>query len=668
MTDYILELAVPARMWQRFDYLPPEGAHHPEVWQPGIRIQAPFGRRSLTAVLMNVKANASIARDKLKNATARLDDQPVITPAVLALCEWASDYYHYPLGETIAQAMPKALRQGKECPILAAETWRYTGIPQDAALILNPHQQQAVDSITAARGFQTFLLDGITGSGKTEVYFQSIAALLSMGKQVLVLVPEIGLTPQTVARFAQRFNVPVVLLHSDLSDKKRLTGWLQARQGLAAIVIGTRSAIFIPLLNPGIIILDEEHDLSFKQQSNLRYSARDLAIVRGRLENIPVVLGSATPSMETLYNAKNQKYIHLSLPQRAGEAKPPRVSLVNLRDKRLIGGLSAPLLDKMREHLATGSQVLLFLNRRGFAAVLMCHHCGWMAKCSRCDARLTLHLQPKYLHCHHCGAARRPPEKCEQCRYPELITAGQGTERIEQVIAESFPQYQCVRIDRDSARQRGSIEKLLAKVHEQQAQILIGTQMLAKGHHFPGLTLVAIVDADSGLYSVDFRGLERMAQLLVQVAGRAGRTARTGEVIIQTHHPDHAHLQLLLKSGYTRFAEAVLAERRQTLLPPFAFLALLRAEANQRETTQEFLARAKTNLEVLISGNKIELLGPIPAPMERCAGRFRGQLLLQAANRSELQNALRLWVPGINRVKMANKVRWSLDIDPQELV
>lgn len=668
-TDYILELAVPTRLWQRFDYLPPPEVERVDVLRPGVRVQAPFGKRSLTAVLLAVKSHTDVADNKLKTATAILDNEPVLTPAILSLCEWASDYYHYPLGETITQSLPKALRQGRDCPVVSGEAWiSSTVYNQPSELILNTHQQQAIQAITAAKGFQTFLLDGITGSGKTEVYFQSIAALLQAGKQVLVLVPEIALTPQTVARFEQRFNVPIVLLHSDISDKKRLMSWLQARHGLAAIVIGTRSAIFTPLLNPGMIILDEEHDLSFKQQNNLRYSARDLAIVRGQLENIPVVLGSATPALESLFNAKNGKYQHLSLPQRAGDAKSPKVSLINLRDKRLHGGLSAPLLEKMREHLARDGQVLLFLNRRGYASVLMCHHCGWMAKCARCDARLTLHVQPESLHCHHCGAVKRPPKKCEHCRAPELITVGQGTEKIEQVIAEYFPENQCVRIDRDSTKQRGSIEKLLAEVHQQKAQILIGTQMLAKGHHFPHLTLVAIVDADSGLFSVDFRALERMAQLLIQVGGRAGRTERAGEVIIQTHHPDHPHLQLLLKSGYPRFAQAILTERQQTLLPPFAHLALLRAEAGQRETTHEFLAAAKTSLENLVTVGKMSLLGPIPAPMERCAGRFRGQLLLQAAKRAELQEALRVWVPTLSRCLGASKVRWSLDVDPQELM
>ena len=666
-TDCILELAIPTRLWQKFDYLPPADSATASQWQPGIRIPAPFGRRRVTGILLTVKTTASIPAHKLKTADMPLDQNPVLLPSILTLCQWASDYYHHPIGEVLTQALPKALRDGKPCPEVTGELWTGAHIESPSELTLNAHQRQAVDRIISAQGFQPFLLDGITGSGKTEVYFQSIAALLQAGKQVLVLVPEIGLTPQTVDRFQQRFNVPIVLLHSDLAEKRRLTGWWQAVNGQAAIVIGTRSAIFTPLRNPGMIILDEEHDLSFKQQNNLRYSARDLAIRRAQIENIPVVLGSATPALESLFNVKNRKFLYLNLPERAGEAKPPTISLINLRDKRLVGGLSMPLVEKIRQHLTANGQVLLFLNRRGYAAVLMCHHCGWMAKCSRCDARLTLHFQPQRLHCHHCGSVKSYPARCGDCRHPELINVGQGTERIEEVIAEYFPDYPRIRIDRDSTKQRGSIAKLLAQVNQSTAQILIGTQMLAKGHHFPLLTLVVIVDADSGLFSTDFRALERMAQLLVQVAGRAGRTDRAGEVIIQTHHPDHPHLQLLLKSGYQSFAKTVLEERRQALLPPYAYLALLRAESNQRETTQEFLTQAKQALEASDCVG-VNILGPAPAPMERCAGRFRGHLLLQSAKRPDLQQALRLWVPSLNHVKIASKVRWSLDVDPQELL
>ena len=328
-----------------------------------------------------------------------------------------------------------------------------------------------------------------------------------------------------------------------------------------------------------MIIVDEEHDISFKQQNNFRYSARDLAIVRGQLENIPVILGSATPSLESINNVKLGKYQYLPLQKRAGDAQPPTVNMINLRSQRLTGGLSVPLLNKMREHLDRQGQILLFLNRRGYASVYMCHQCGWMAKCSRCDARLTLHFQPKKLHCHHCEIIKSLPVHCENCRCPDLISVGQGTERIEQVIAEQFPGIHIVRIDRDSTKQRGSIEKLLTEVHEQKARILIGTQMLAKGHHFPHLTLVGIVDADGGLFSVDFRGIERMAQLIVQVAGRAGRSLRSGEVIIQTHYPDHPHLQLLLNKGYQQFVEAFMLGRQRVSLPPFTYFAFMRARA-----------------------------------------------------------------------------------------
>ncbi len=664
----ILELAVPVRLWRRFDYLPPPQVNSANV-QPGMRVLAPFGKRLLTAVVMTVKDSTDIEQEKLKTVQVILDQQALLSPNLLKLCEWASDYYQYPIGEVVAQTLPKYLRAGKECPVFQMEKVCVNPTHLKLELLsLSQHQHQAVQAISQAKQFQTFLLNGVTGSGKTEVYFRSIENLLQCGKQILFLVPEISLTSQTVKRFQERFSAPVVLLHSEISDKKRLARWLHAKNGLAQIIIGTRSAIFTPLANPGMIILDEEHDLSFKQQNKLRYSARDLAIIRGQYENIPVILGSATPSLESLYNSSKGKYHYLSLPQRAGDAKPPRVGIINLRDKRLKGGLSAALIEKMQEHLSRSGQILLFLNRRGYAAVLMCHHCGWMSKCKRCDSRMTLHAQPALLYCHHCGASKRPPSQCEQCRIPDLITAGQGTERIEEVIVELFPNYGYVRIDRDSTQARGSIEKLLNKAHQQEVQILIGTQMLAKGHHFPRLTLVVIVDADSGLLSVDFRALERMAQLLVQVAGRAGRGEQAGEVIIQTHYPDHPQLNLLLKSGYLGFAQTALQERSLTALPPYTYLALLRAEAYRRETTFEFLEAAKIALKSVRALKKIEILGPAPAPMERCAGRFRGHLLLQAQNRTELQEALRLWTPSLSHCKMAQKVRWSLDIDPQEMI
>ena len=668
---YILELAIPTRLWHRVDYLPPEGAEEVEKWQPGIRIQVPFGRRIVVGVLLTVKLHTEVPLNKLKLALNKLDNRPLLTDSLLKLCQWTSDYYHYPLGEVVIQALPKLLRQGRECPDLteSADSWgsslKIDNVPPD--LILNEHQCQAIAAITRAQTFKIFLLNGITGSGKTEVYFHSILALLQSGKQALVLVPEIGLTPQMIRRFEERFNVPIVLLHSDLSDRIRSLNWLKASEGKAAIVIGTRSAVFTPLLKPSIIILDEEHDISFKQQSSLRYSARDLAIVRGQLENIPVILGSATPSLESFYNCRLGRYHYLSLPLRAGGAQPPRVDLINLQGKRLTAGLSQPLIDAMRAHLIKGGQVLLFLNRRGYASVLMCHQCGWMANCTRCDARLTLHLQPERLHCHHCGVIKPLPLHCEKCRHCELIRVGQGTERIEQIVSEEFPDYSVVRIDRDNTRRKGSIQKLLKQIDQQEAKILIGTQMLAKGHHFPHLTLVAIVEADSGLFSLDFRGLERMGQLLVQIAGRAGRAQHLGEVIIQTHHPDHPHLQILLNKGYHQFVEALMLERQQASLPPFTYLALMRAEALKREPVQKFLLAAKAQLANYAEAKNISLLGPIPSPMERCAGKYRGQLLLQSKRRGHLQEILKKWVFTLLDCPLAKKVHWSLDIDPQEM-
>ncbi|MBS0351264.1 MAG: primosomal protein N', partial [Proteobacteria bacterium] len=373
-----------------------------------------------------------------------------------------------------------------------------------------------------------------------------------------------------------------------------------------------------------------------------------------------------TPALESIYNAKIKKYRHITLSKRAGAAAAPQVSLIDLRNKKIKAGLSTELIEKIKVHLQADNQVLLFLNRRGYASVLMCHQCGWMAKCRHCDARMTLHLYTERLHCHHCGASQRPVDTCQQCKTPDIITVGQGTERIEQIITEYFPEQTIIRIDRDSTKSRGRMQELLAAAHGD-AKILIGTQMLAKGHHFPNLTLVAILDGDNGLFSIDFRGVERMGQLLVQVGGRAGRADRVGEVIIQTHHPDHFHLQLLLQQGYHRFAKELLVERQEAEMPPFTYLALLRSEAKHRETTQQFLIEAKNVLQQIVTKDQITILGPIPAPMERLGGRYRGHLLLQAAKRSDLQSILRNWVPLLNHAKIAKKVRWSLDVDPQEL-
>ncbi len=538
---------------------------------------------------------------------------------------------------------------------------------RDVPLALNQEQAAAAQAIAAASDkFGCFLLDGVTGSGKTEVYLTAIAAALAASRQVLVLVPEIGLTPQLIERFSARFALPLAVLHSALSERERLGAWLAARDGAAAIVIGTRSAIFTPLARPGLIILDEEHDSSFKQQEGFRYNARDLALVRAKQLDVPIVLGSATPSLESLENAQRGRYRHLRLRQRAAAAAtPPRFRLLDIRGRPLQGGLSEPLLAEIGRHLDGDGQVLVFLNRRGFAPTLLCHECGWIAGCSRCDARLTLHQRSGRLRCHHCAGERPIPHHCPECGSVDLRPVGQGTERVEEALAQRFPEVGLIRIDRDSTRRKGAMGELLAQARRGEGRILLGTQMLAKGHHLPDITLVAIVDADQGLFGADFRAPERMAQLIVQVAGRAGREARAGEVIIQTHHPEHPLLHLLLSEGYARFAREELDQRRLAELPPFSAMALLRAEAVDATLPQQFLLEAR-QLAQRPGAAGVRLLGPLPAPMERRAGRFRAQLLLQAPERAGLHRLLQHWVPQLGRLPTARRVRWSLDVDPMD--
>jgi len=533
--------------------------------------------------------------------------------------------------------------------------------------LLNPAQEQAANEITAALGgYRAFLLDGVTGSGKTEVYMAAIAAAVARGLQALVLLPEINLTPQTLGRFRARFG-EVAAFHSGLSEGERLATWLAARDGRASVVVGTRSAAWLPLKHPGIFVVDEEHDASFKQQEGFRYSARDLAVVRAQRSNAPVVLGSATPSLESLHNAAQGRYVHLSLPERAGSARHPEMRLLDIRTRPLTEGLSDLMLDAVRRHLAADGQVLLFLNRRGYAPTFMCHDCGTVEQCKRCDARMTLHGRSRLV-CHHCGAERPAPSRCGKCGSQAFGVVGQGTERIEQVLMELFPEAGVARVDRDSTRRKGSMEKLLDEVQKGTRRLLVGTQMLAKGHDFPNVTLVGVLDADQGLFSADFRASERMAQLITQVAGRAGRAERPGEVLIQTHQPDHPLLRHLVREGYGSFATAALEERRQAALPPYAALVLLRAEAPGAEAPRVFLEAARDMLAARLgTGTEVSLLGPAPAPMERRAGRYRAHLLLQAGQRGPLQRLLAGTLPELGTLKEARRVRWSVDVDPVSL-
>ncbi|MFW0094523.1 MAG: primosomal protein N' [Coxiella endosymbiont of Haemaphysalis qinghaiensis] len=655
----ILQVAVPTPLYQCFDYLTPALLNSTKL-QPGIRVKVSFGRKDCIGVLMRIKAHSSLPTVRLKPVQKILEEEPLIPPSLLKLFQWASEYYHYPIGEVILGALPQIFRQGKQVSEIKNDVDSHIS---HSPLDLNLYQKAAVTAIVSRQNFQTFLLSGITGSGKTEVYLHCIETLIKQGKQVLVLVPEIGLTPQTVRRLRERFSGPVAVLHSNLTDKKRAQAWLMAKKGIAKIIIGTRSAIFTPLLKLGIIILDEEHDTSFKQQSGFRYSARDLAVIRGRFENIPVVLGSATPSLESFYNVKHKRYELLSLPKRAGKAILPRMTITDLRQKQLTAGMSDELLIAIENDIKNNGQVLLFLNRRGYAPTLMCHGCGWIMYCNRCDARLTFHYQPPRLYCHHCGSNKKIPFICPQCKHQELIDLGLGTEQLEAVLQRRFPNYGIVRIDRDSTRTKNSMEEKLALIHNRKALILIGTQMVAKGHHFPHLTLVAILDADSVLYSADFRAAERMGQLLTQVAGRAGRVERQGEVFIQTHHPTNPLLTVLLKKGYAVFAEALLKEREAAQLPPFSYLSLLRAESQNPTSPYEFLLRIK---QKILFNRGVDILGPVPASMERKAGRYRYQLLFQSKHRARLHEALTQLIPLLPTQRA--KVRWSLDVDPQETI
>ncbi|GAB1261714.1 primosomal protein N' [Aurantivibrio plasticivorans] len=534
-------------------------------------------------------------------------------------------------------------------------------------LQLNEEQSIALQQISLSQ-YHCYLLEGATGSGKTEVYLQAITKALEAGKGALVLVPEIGLTPQLVGRFKRRFNVDIASLHSGLSDKERTQGWIQAKEGKARIVIGTRSAIFTPIPNLGLIVIDEEHDLSFKQQDGFRYSARDLAVLRANRLGIPLLMGSATPGLETLYNAIQNRYQHLRLTRRAGDAKPPTTELIDIRGQQLYEGFSSELLQRIETTLAKSEQALVFINRRGFAPAMLCHDCGWIAECSNCAAKMTVHRHPPHLHCHHCDQQRPTPRQCPECRSQDLVNLGIGTERTEHNLKELFPTTPVIRIDRDTTRRKNAMEDLLAEVKPGTPCILVGTQMLAKGHHFPDVTLVAILDIDSGLFSADFRAPERMGQLLIQVAGRAGREQKPGNVVIQSHHCDHPSIQSLIKEGYHRYARRLLRERQLAGLPPYQYMALFRAESKRPANALEFLHLTKNLLRQTVAASPtMQYIGPLPAFMERKQDRYCFQLQVIAADRQQLQQLLTSVCLALDSHALSRRTRWSIDVDPQDM-
>ncbi len=734
----VLRVVIDAPLRSPFDYLPPPGLA-PSAVPLGVRVRVPVGKRETVGVVVDYADQPSVSAAALKSVHQVLDTAALLDSGLMQLLRWTADYYHHPLGEVIAAALPRALRDG--APAAAqVESWCATAMglgaltlgaarraPKQQALLallaaspagvtgaeitvrlarwreaaralrergwidrielsavvrpeppgalapgagqqapaLSTAQTAAVAQIDATAGeYAAWVLQGATGSGKTEVYLQCAARTLARGGGVLVLVPEIGLTPQLVQRFRQRLDVDIAVLHSGLSDAERLAAWRAARSRQARAVLGTRSAVFAPLPDLGLIVIDEEHDSSYKQHDGgCRYSARDLAVVRAQQNRIPVVLGSATPAFETLQNLISGRYRGLALPRREDQAPAPRLALVDVRAHTVRQGLSTPVIDAVRRHLSASGQVLVFINRRGYAPTLLCTACGWIAPCHACDARLTVHRASGQLRCHHCGAMEALPERCLRCGFA-VKPVGQGTERVEETLRELFPSEPLIRLDRDSASRPAQLDAIVSSVLSGEARILVGTQMVTKGHHFPGISLVVVLNADQGLFSTDFRAAERLAQTIVQVAGRAGRERNRGEVLIQTEYPEHPLLQSLLSGGYEGFAAAALVEREAARWPPFGRLAVLRASTRSSGGALEFLAAAR---QLSPATRDVRLLGPVAAAMARRADRYHAQLLIESADRGPLHRFIDDWLPQVESLARTRRVRYALDVDPIDI-
>ncbi|MGH8152431.1 MAG: primosomal protein N' [Rhodanobacteraceae bacterium] len=731
----ILRVALPLPTPRTFDYL----SNRIGI-QPGVRVLVPFGRSRRIGIVVATAAQAAVGDDRIKAIDAVLDPEPLIDAELLATLRRAADYWCGAIGEVLFGALPLALRDGRAISGFDEEAWRVTiaGAAArdahtrrggsaallealgDAALSASeletllpgwraaarrlaqarliertqrpahaPHERDGAAPIltedqadalavilSTGGGFHPWLLEGVTGSGKTEVYLRLTAHALRAGRQALWLVPEIGLVPQALRRLRARFDARIAVLHSNLAEGERARAWLDARSGDAAVVLGTRSAVFAPLPKVGLIVVDEEHDASYKQQEGFRYHARDFALMRAQPLDIPIVLGSATPSLESIANVDAGRYTAVRLHRRVHARPPSPVHVLDLRGLQLAHGLSPTLLDALDTCVARGEQALVFKNRRGYAPVLLCHACGWHAACERCEKPLTVHRGRRQLACHHCGHVERMPAACPECQADALIAQGQGTERLEETLAARYADIPVLRVDRDSTRQRHAFDKLLDRLGDGKPAILVGTQMLAKGHDLPNLTTVAIVGVDEGLHSVDFHAGERLAQLVVQVAGRAGRADKPGQVWLQTHEPAHPLLATLLRGGYAAAAALQLGERRASGLPPYAYVALLRAESRQRDAVDSFMAAARDSIACPIPGKDtgvqrggtgVRINGPVAAPMPLRAGRHRMQLMLEATARPALRQALAEWLPRLYALPHTRGLRWSVDVDPVDL-
>ena len=634
--------------------------------QVGDRVVVPFGSRQQLGVVLETDAVSELPAGRMRSITAVRDDAPRLPPEWLELMRFLSSYYQRPLGETIIAALPPRLRSVRPLPRKALSAPPEATLPRFVSThALTAAQEAAARRVAAATGrFEPFLLHGVTGSGKTEVYLHLVAGMIERGAQALVLVPEISLTPQLEERFRHAFpEANLALMHSGLEDVARTRAWLEAARGDAAIVLGTRLAVLAPLPKLGLIVVDEEHDASFKQQEGLRYSARDVAVYRARLAGCPVVLGTATPSLETWHNWRSGRYARLELAERAAPgSRLPQVRIVDMTRERIDMGFTGALLSSIEARRSRGEQSLVFINRRGYAPVLACEACGWTAGCGRCTARMVLHAVDRRLRCHHCGAEAPIPAACPTCGNVDLKPLGRGTQRIEETLQARFPGARIARIDRDSARRRSELARTLEGLRRGEGDILVGTQLLAKGHDFPNLTLVGVLNADAALVSTDYRAAERLFAVLAQVAGRAGRRERPGEVLIQTRYPGHPLFSALARHDFAGFAEAQLEERRSAGFPPFVFEAALRAEAAKLDTAMRFLREASALAEV---PDGVQVYDPIPNVLTRRAGLERAQLLVQSRSRPALQAYLGALSSRLFE-QPPRDVRWHLDVDPIE--
>ena len=711
----IVKVAVPRRVWDSYDYSVPSDTTIPRI---GARVSVPLGRGRAVGIVIGYSEESKY---ELKDILNVVDESPFLSEDLVELGSWMSEYYHHPLGSVFETILPRQAINGMPAKAEPEQIWRLSSskdsqeikanatrqrqayeairdrgeileselkqfgitkstlkaleekqliVKSDVELVLevtpSPYtltdeQEQAVGAIKSSLNrYESFLVDGITGSGKTEVYLQVIEQVLRQGRQALLLVPEIALTPQMTARFQERFS-SMVIVHSMISNAKRFETWTKAALGDIPIVVGTRSAIFTPFRDLGIIVVDEEHDHSYKQIESLRYSARDLAIMRANKLDIPCVLGSATPSLESVVNARRGRYRYLRLSRRPGAAKLPSFHIQDMRQREIKGGICLPLLQRIEHHLDQDGQVLVLINRRGHSTKYFCQHCGWMAECDDCDVALTWHEAPaRSLQCHVCGRRYQPISTCPACGEKGIAMLGVGTQQVEEALAEAFPNVPHYRIDRDSIRTNRQMTDMFRKLQDSHEGLLIGTQMLAKGHHFPNVTLVAVIAADMGFLSTDFRGPERTAQLIVQVAGRAGRAQKPGEVWIQTYDPDNVDLQSLVRDGYEGFTDTELKIRADSRFPPFGQIAVIRAEGTDENAAEEFCTEVLDQLRP----SDVSVLGPVSAPIRRVAKQYRFQGVVLAQSRKQLHSALRL----VERMRpKSRKTRWSIDVDPSDL-